>query len=130
MAIVTGMTRAPRILLGLAAALSLVGGALHALAFRKALAAFDASNLPRFYASSSKGLWLADSATLIILAVIFAVLAWRPGAASRTMMLLVALIPAGTAGMIYAFVGGFFAGHMLVVIALLVMAAGVMSPAS
>jgi len=112
-------TRAPRLLLGTAALLSGLGGVIHAAAFRKALMALGASNLPAFYAGSSKGLWLADSATLLILAAIFGVVAVRPSAASRPVVLLVALIPAATAVLLYMFLGNFFAGHLLLAIAVL-----------
>ncbi len=88
------VTRTPRFLLALASLLSAVGGALHAAAFRKALTAIAASNLPRFYGGSSKGLWLADSATLFILAAVFGLIAARPSSATKQVVVLVALIPA------------------------------------
>src|SRR5260370_36915240 len=65
------VTRTPRFLLALASLLSAVGGALHAAAFRKALTAIAASNLPRFYAGISKGLSLADFAAFFLLGVDF-----------------------------------------------------------
>lgn len=106
-------------LFGSAAVLSGFGGVMHAAAFRKAVTAFAGSNLPHFYAGSSKGLWLADSATLLILAVIFGVVAVRPSAASRSIVMLVTLIPAATAVLLYTFLGGFYAGHLLLVISAL-----------
>ena len=51
---------------------------MHALAFKKAVAAVADSNLAAIYAKALKGLWLIDSATLIILACLFALLAARP----------------------------------------------------
>lgn len=120
-------TPTARVFLGLASLLSAVGGAFHALAFQKALTAINTSDLPRFYGNSAKGLWLADSATLFILAVLFGVLAVRPSIGTRSALILVALIPAATAIMIYAFVGPFFAGHMLLAIATLVILASVQS---
>ena len=121
-------THAPRFLLGSAALLSALGGAIHAAAFRKATIALGASNLPGFYAGSAKGLWLSDSATLLILAAVFAILALRPSLASQQVVMLIALIPAATAVMLYAFLGNFFAGHLLLVIATLASLGGFRSP--
>ncbi|MBV9573036.1 MAG: hypothetical protein JOY93_03205 [Acidobacteriales bacterium] len=109
-----------RYLLGTAALLSALGAAIHAGAFKKAASAIEASDLPRFYASSSKALWLADSATLLILAFIFGVIAARPSLASAGLLFLLALVPAATAILIYTFVGNFPAAHLLLTIAVLV----------
>ena len=57
-----------RLLLAASAALLLFGGAVHALAYKKAVAAVATSNLAAFYAQALKGLWLIDSATLGTLA--------------------------------------------------------------
>jgi hypothetical protein len=103
----------PRLLL-VFAALILAGGALlHASAFNKVTAALAASNLVPFAAGSLKGLWLADSATCLLLAIIFATVAVRPAAAGRFVIFLLALIPAATAVFIYTFLGSFIGGHVL-----------------
>jgi hypothetical protein len=115
----------PRSLLALASLLSAAGGAMHSAAFRKAVTAIDASGLTAFYAGSSKGLWLADAATLFVLAMLFGVAAARPSTATGPFLILVALIPAGTAIMLYTFLGNFFAGHLLLAIAALAFFAGV-----
>lgn len=120
--------RTPRFLLALSSLLSAVGGMIHAAAFRKALAAIDASDLPHFYGASSKGLWLADSATLVILAAIFGLIAARPSMATRPLVVLIAAIPAATAILLYAFLGNFFAGHLLLTIAALTFLAGLQLP--
>lgn len=124
------VTRTARWLLACSSMLSALGGAIHAAAFSKALAAIDASNLPRFYGGSSKGLWLADSATLFILAAIFGLITARPPTATRPLLILVALIPAGTAIFLYTFLGNFFAGHLLLAIAALAFFAGIQFPAA
>ena len=124
------VTGTPRFLLAISSLLSAAGGAMHAAAFRRALAAIAASDLPRFYAGSSKGLWLADSATLFILAAIFALIAVRPSIATRPLLILVSLIPAATAFMLYTFLGNFFAGHLLLAIAVLVFVASLQFPRS
>ena len=120
----------PRFLLALSSVISALGCAMHAAAFPKAQVAIDRTNLPHFYAGSSKALWLADSATLFILAVIFGLIAARPSVASRPLVILVALIPAATAILIYTFLGGFIAGHILVAIAILALLAGTQFPGS
>src|SRR5260370_23086150 len=113
------VTRNARLLLSASAALALVGGVMHGLALPKNDAALNASDLPAFFAGSAKGLWLADSATLILLAAIFGLAALKPGTATRSSLVLAALIPLSTAALIYRFLGPFFAGHLLVVIATL-----------
>ena len=113
-----------RVLLALASFLAVVGGLLHAGAFRTALEAFASSNLQAFFANSSKALWLGDSSTLIILGVVFGLIAIRPSAASGPVIVLLALIPAATAILIYVFVGRFFAGHLLMAIAASALVAG------
>ena len=122
------ISRTPKFLLTFASALSALGGAVHAAAFRKALTAIAASNLPRFYGGSSEGLWLADSATLFILAAVFGLIASRPSAATGPLVMLVALIPAATAVLLYVFLGNFFAGHLLMGIAALAFGAGMLLP--
>jgi hypothetical protein len=122
--------RTPRLLLAFSSLLSALGGAIHAAAFRKALPTIAASNLPRFYAGSSKALWLSDSATLLILATIFGLMAARPSTGTRPVAMLVALIPAGTAVLLYTFLGTFFAAHLLLVIAILAFFASLQLPRS
>jgi hypothetical protein len=122
--------RAPRVLLAFSALLAAMGAALHASAYKKAAAAVDASNLAPFFGKSLKGLWLGDSATLILVAMIFAFIAARPTSATRPVVMLVALIPAATAVLLYVFLGNFFAGHLLLLIAALGFVAGMQFPAS
>ena len=105
-----------------------LGRQLHAAAFKNAAAVLAAANLPPFYAGSCQALWLADSATLLTLALTFGFIALRPGAASRAVVLLLALIPAATAGLIYHFVGSFFAAHLLMTAALAAFTAGLLLP--
>lgn len=120
----------PRFFLAFSSVLSTVGGAIHAAAFGKALPVISASNLPRLYDGSSKALWLEDSAVLFILALIFGLIAIRPSTATRPLVMLVALIPAVTAVLIYTFLGNFFAGHILLAIALPALFAGLQFPSA
>jgi len=120
-------TRPPALLLSVAAFILLLGACAHAAAFPKAAAVLAAATgMPSFYAGSFRGLWLADSATLFTLGAVFGYLAARPQAAARPVVVLLALIPAGTAGLIYWFVGGFFAAHLLMAAALATALAGVL----
>lgn len=101
------------------AALVLATGAImHASAFQKIQEALFVSNLAPFAADSLKVLWLADSATCLLVAAFFGCLAANSSSASHIAALLVALIPAATAVMIYVFIGSFIGGHLLLAAAL------------
>jgi hypothetical protein len=115
-----------RLLLLISAALLLFGGVVHALAFKKAVAAVADSNLAAFYARALKGLWLIDSATLIILACLFGLLAARPTMAGGLVVALMALIPAATAALLYYFIGAFMPAHLLLAAAALAFTAGLL----
>lgn len=99
---------------------------MHARAFSSTLTAIANSNLPAFYASSFKALWLIDSATLLTLGIVFALNAVRPLMASGIVVSLLALIPAATAGLIYYFVGPFVPAHLLMTGAALAFIAGLL----
>jgi hypothetical protein len=115
----------PRILLAFAALLQAIGGYAHASAFfRKMSAAMDASDLSPFLRGSFKGLWLADSTTMFSVAVILAFIAARPAVASRSLIVLLALIPAATGALIYFYLGPFFAAHLLIATTALIVLGG------
>lgn len=116
---------APRLLLVCAALLLAIGAILHATAFNKISSAVDNSNLPAFAGNSLKVLWLADSATSIVVALVFGLIAVRPTAATKSVILLLALIPAATAGCIYAFIGNFIGAHVLFAAALAAIVGGI-----
>ena len=115
-----------RCLLWIAAALLLLGAFLHTSAFPRVLSAVASSNLPSFFGQSLKGLWLIDSMTLLILAVVFGLLAAKPALASGLVLALIALIPVGTAVLLYIFMGLFPAAHLLMVAGGLAVAAGLL----
>ncbi len=117
----------PRFILSFSSLLLGVGAVFHAAAFKNALAAIAASNLPPFYANSCKGLWLADSATLFVLALVFGWIAVRPSSATMPIVVLLSLVPAATAFLIYTFVGSFFAAHLLLVASAAALTAGLLS---
>ncbi len=122
--------RAPRFLLAFSSLLLAVGGALHAAPFGRTQALITASNLTPFLANSYKALWLGDSANMFLLSALFGLIAARPSAAARPVVLLLALIPAATAVLIYVFLGGFFAGHILLATAAVAFFAGLQFPAA
>jgi hypothetical protein len=112
--------------LALAAALLLLGAVLHTSAFPRTQAAVAASNLTRFFGQSLKGLWLIDSLTLLVLAAAFGLIAFRPLLASGFVVALLALVPLGTATMLYVFMGLFPAAHLLLVAGVLAFVAGIL----
>lgn len=120
--------RTPRFLLAFSSLLLAVGGIAHAAAFNRALATIAASNVPFFFGNSVKALWLADPSTMFILAATFALIAARPTAAAKPVVMLLALIPAATAVLIYTFLGSFFAGHLLLATAAVAFFAGLKFP--
>ena len=115
-----------RSFLGIAALLLLLGAFLHTSAFPRTEAAVAASNLTPFFGQSLKGLWLIDSLTLFVLALLFGLSAWRPPLAPGLLVALVALIPLGTATLLYVFLGLFPAAHLLLVAGSLALAAGLL----
>ena len=114
-----------RLLFAASATLLLFGGSVHALAYKKAVAAVTTSNLAAFYAQALKGLWLIDSATLIILAIVFGALAARPASGSGLVVALLASMPAATAALLYYFMGPIPPAHLLLVAAAMAFSAAV-----
>jgi hypothetical protein len=95
-----------------------IGAIMHAAAFQKIQEALFISNLTPFAADSLKVLWLANSATCLLVAAFFGCLGVNPSSANHFAALVVALIPAATAVMIYIFIGSFVGGHLLLAAAL------------
>ena len=124
------VTRTPRLLLMFSAVLLATGGVLHAAVFPRIAGLISSSNLAPFVANSCKGLWLDDSASMFLLSALFGLIAARPYVATRPVVLLLALIPGATAVFIYIFLGGFFAGHILLATAAASICAGLQFPAA
>ena len=120
----------PRFLLTFAALLLAVGAIMHASAFKKIASTVADSNLEAFAAGSLKLLWLGDSATLLLLAAVFAFIAARPSAATRWIVVILSLIPASTAILIYTFIGSFIGGHVLIVAAIATFVGGLQYPST
>lgn len=109
-----------------ASALGLAAGAIiHAKAYPGTVPAIDAAALTPFLAGAFKALWLADSAYLIALAAIQAMLTLRPGAASAGLYVLLGAIPLGVSLVMAAFLGAFPPAFMLGLCGLATIAAAV-----
>ena len=101
-----------RILLGLSAILLAVGAHFHTSAFGKTSTAVAESNLPAFLGNGLKVLWLQDSLITNVLAIIFAIVAIKPTAAPKWIIIVLAFVPIITASLVYHFIGNFFGGHI------------------
>jgi hypothetical protein len=104
-----------RILLFLSAFLFAFGAWIHTSAFGKVSAAVAKSDLVDFFGKGFKTIWLMDSSVQVILAIVFAFVAIRPNAATKPIVVLIALIPLATAIFAYYFIGNFIAGHLFLV---------------
>jgi hypothetical protein len=101
-----------RILVGFSAVLFAFGAYIHTSAFGRMSDAVANSDLPPFFGNGFRTLWLMDSAVQIALALLFAVVAIKPNAATRPIVVLIALVPLATAVFIYHFIGNFIGGHL------------------
>jgi hypothetical protein len=117
-----------RILLAFSAILLGIGAWIHTSAFNKMSAAVAKSDLIPFVAKSLRILWLEDSVVLLVLAITFAMIAAWPSAATKWVIVLLALIPAATAALVYYFVGSFIAGHILLTAAIAAILGGFQYP--
>jgi hypothetical protein len=115
--------RAPRLLLSLAALLLVVGALMHGSAFDGVATTVAESGLPPFLVGGFSVLWLADSAVQLLIAAVFGLVAARPPAATRPVIVLLALVPGVTAGLLYRYVGIFVGAHILLAAAVLALAA-------
>lgn len=118
-------TALPRWLLTVAAALLLCTAVMHTYAIAQTRAAVAASNLAPFFGQSFQALWLMESVTLLTMAVVFGLVAARPAMASGALVAVLAVVPAGTAGLLYHFLGGrFVPAHLFLLAAALALVAG------
>jgi hypothetical protein len=107
--------RVARILLAVAAVICGLGATAHAGAYRSAAApALENAHLAPFLGAELRVLWLADSTTLFGLCLLFGYLAARPRSASGVVVILASLVPGATAVLLYLFLGGFYAAHLLI----------------
>ncbi len=117
-----------RLMLG-AAALGLgFDGVMHAAVWgASGMAAARASNLPAMFAAELGVLWLWDAVVLVGLALVFLFAALRPAAVSGPVIVLLALMPAILAAILYGAVGPFYPELTVGIPALLALAAGLMT---
>jgi hypothetical protein len=101
-----------RILFAFSAIILAFGAYVHTSAFSRVSGAVAKSDLPDFFGKGLKVLWLQDSALQIIFAIVFAVLAIRPTAAPRWIVIMLALLLLTTVASVYYFIGNFIAGHL------------------
>jgi len=101
-----------RILLAFSAILLAIGGWIHTSAFGKVSAAVAKSDIDAFLGKGLKVLWLQDSTIAVVLAIVFATVAIRPFAATRTVIVLLGFVPVVTAALAYHFIGNFVAGYI------------------
>jgi hypothetical protein len=124
------MRFAPRLLLAFSSLCLVAGGAVHALAFPTAATVAEHSTLPPFFSGAFKGLWLCDSITSVALALAFGSIATFPGMASRSLVVLLALAPLAVATAIFATMGNFFAGHLMLLAGTAALIGGCLHPYS
>ena len=101
-----------RILLAFSALVFAFGAWVHTSAFGRMSAAVAKSDLPAFFGNGFRTLWLMDSSVQIGLALMFALVAIKPNAASKPIVLLIAFVPLATAVFIYCIIGNFIGGHL------------------
>jgi hypothetical protein len=117
-----------RILFALSALILAFGAYVHTSAFGKVSAAVAKSDLPDFFGKGLKVLWLQDSVLQIIFAIVFAVLAVRPTAAPRWVVIMLALLLLGTVAFVYSIIGNFIAGHLFLAAAAAAILGALLSP--
>ena len=101
-----------RIFFAVSALILAFGAYVHTSAFVKVSAAVAKSDLPEFFGKGFKVLWLQDSVLQIIFAIVFAVLAIRPTAGPKWVVIMLALLLLGTVAFVYSIIGSFIAGHL------------------
>ena len=119
--------RIPRLLLAASAAIFALGSVMHTAAYiAKASASINAANVSPFLGAELKVLWLADSTTMLALALLFGFIAARPTSAARVVVVLLALIPTATATLLYLFLGPFFPSHLLMAASVMAVIGGLL----
>ena len=117
-----------RILFALSALILAFGAYVHTSAFGKVSAAVAKSDLLEFFGKGFKVLWLQDSVMQIIFAIVFAVLAIRPSAAPRWIVIMLALLLLSTVAFVYSMIGNFIAGHLFLAAAVAAILGALLSP--
>ena len=119
-----------RILLAFSAILFAFGAYIHTSAFDRMSDAVAKSDLPPFFGNGFRTLWFQDSILQIVFAIIFALVAIRPAAATRFVVVILGLLPVSTAVLIYHFIVNFVGGHIFLAGGLAAVLGGLMLPGS
>ena len=119
-----------RILLAFSVIVFAFGAWIHTSAFGRMSDAVAKSDLPPFFGNGFRTLWLQDSVLQIVFAMIFAVVAIRPAATTRFVVVILGLLPITTAILIYHFIGNFIGGHIFLGGGLAAILGGLMLPAN
>jgi hypothetical protein len=114
--------RLSKSLLALAAITLAAGAVMHFSAFSRIDAAVASSDLAAFAGNGLRTLWIADSATSLLVAITLGLFVVRPANGSRAIVALLAFIPGVTAILIYYFIGNFIGGHIEMAAALFAVA--------
>jgi hypothetical protein len=117
-----------RILLASSAILLAVGAWIHTSAFGRVSAAVARSDIDAFVGKGLKVLWLQDSTVAIVLAIVFATVAVWPSTASKTVIVLLGLVPSVTAALVYHFIGSFVGGHVFLTAGVAAILGGLLYP--
>ncbi len=116
---------ASRWMVGAAGVLLLGTSGMHALGYSPLSAQLAGSGIQPAWLGGVKGLWLVFSLHLVILGAIFLAVAVRPVSASRGILALAGLFPAGDTIVLLVFVG-IFPGTLALGLAALLLYAGVL----
>ena len=119
-----------RVLFAFSALLLAFGAYVHTSAFGKVSMAVAKSDLPEFFGKGFKVLWLQDSVLQIIFAIVFAILAARPSAAPKWIVIMLTLVLLGTVAFVYSIIGNFIAGHLFLAAAVAAILGALLSPRS
>jgi hypothetical protein len=105
----------------------LAGGAIvHARALPKAAVIAEHSTLPAFFTAAFKGLWICDSITSLGLALALGGIAAFPAIAARSLVILLALPLWGFAVALFATLGNFFPGYLMLSAAVATLVGGIL----
>lgn len=120
------MSIASRSLLTLSAVVLASGAVIHALALPHAVAVAARSTLPPFFSGAFEALWACDSITSAGLAIALLAIAWFPGIAARSVVIILALPLFGFSLALFATMGNFFPTYLNLAAAVATLAGGLL----
>jgi hypothetical protein len=123
-----GSRSASTSLLILSAAILAAGAGAHGFAYAKAAAVAEHSTLPPFFQAAFRGLWLSDSLSSLLLAIVLVSIAAKPKLAAKPLVVLLAVTPLGMAVVLFSTMGLFFASYLMLIAAALALLAAALRP--